>query len=110
MALVLCTFDPNVLAHSTLITSDVAAASLILGTVYGLWRYRRLGGWRNALMVILFFALAITAKFSAILLIPIGAVLVVSSASLLWRRGQRSRARGLVALLVVSGVALLVAL
>ena len=110
LALALCTFDPNVLAHSTLITSDVAATCLILGTVYGLWRYRRFGGWRNALMTVGFFSLAITAKFSAILLIPIGAVLVMLSAGQLWRRGEKPRARGLVGLYIVSGVALLVAL
>lgn len=110
LAMALCTFDPNVLAHSTLITSDVAAASLILGTIYGLWRYRRFGGWRNASMVIVFFSLAITAKFSAIVLIPLGGVLVGLSAGRMWFKGRGPRARRLVALYVLSGVALLTTL
>lgn len=107
LALALCSFSPDVVAHTTLITSDVAAASLILGTIYGLWRCGRFGGWRNAAMTIVFFSLAITVKFSALVLIPIGLCLVVVSGASLWRRGQHNRARQLVAVYLFSGVALL---
>lgn len=109
-ALALCTFDPNLVANSTLITSDVAAAALILGTVYGLWRYRRYGGWRNASLTFVCFALAFTAKFSAILLVPIGAVLMACSGLRLWQQGQRTRAWRLAALYVGCGVGSLVVL
>ncbi len=109
-ALALCTFDPNVVAHTTLITSDVAAAALILGTVYGLWRFRRYGGWRNACLMLVCFSLAFTAKFSAILLVPICAFLMVFSGIRLWRQGQVARARGLAVLFLVCGVGSLLVL
>jgi hypothetical protein len=103
-ALALCTFDPNFVAHTTLITSDVAAAALILGTVYGLWRYRNHGGWRNACLMFVCFSLAFTVKFSAILLVPIIALLMTFSGYHLWRQEQRLRVRGLVGLFVLCGV------
>ena len=103
-ALALCTFDPNIVAHTTLITSDVAAAALILGTVYGLWRYRTFGGWRNAGLMFVCFALAFTAKFSAILLVPIVAVLMSISGVRLWRQGQKTRVWGLVGLFILCGI------
>ena len=109
-AMALCTFDPNILANSTLVTSDVAAAALILGTVYGLWRYRRFGGWGNAALMVGSLALAFTAKFSAILLIPIGTVLVAVSGYQLWRQDEKDRARRLVGLFVACGLGSLVAL
>ena len=109
-ALALCSLDPNFVAHSTLITSDVAAAALIVGTVYGLWRFRRFGGWRNAALMFVCFALAFTAKFSALLLVPICALLIAFSGYHMWRQGQRSRVRDLVGLFVICGVGSILAL
>ncbi len=109
-ALALCTFDPNEVAHSTLVTSDVAAAALILGAVYGLWRVRRFGGWRNATLMLVCAALALTAKFSALLLVPVLGVLGAVSAVSLWRRAEPARAWGLVVLLAFGAVGSLIAL
>ncbi len=39
IALVLITFDPNILAHGPLVTNDVALACCLFATVYTFWRY-----------------------------------------------------------------------
>ncbi len=109
-SLALVTFDPNVIAHSTLITSDVAAATLIVGSIYGLWRFRRAGGWPSAVLTLLCFSLAFAAKFSAILLIPILVVLALVSGSWLWRAGRVPRARQVLLLVLLCGVGCLAAL
>lgn len=106
----LVTFDPNVVAHSTLITSDVAAAALILGSIYGMWRYRRVGGWPNAALALICFSLAFAVKFSAILLIPSYLILASVSSYRLWRNHRTSRALRLGLLVVGCGVGCLVAL
>lgn len=100
LALVIAVFDPNVAAHSGLVTTDVAATLLIFGATYGLWRWSQRFHWRDGLLTAACFGLAFTAKFSAILLIPpmvvLSAVVAAHSAS----RGQRLQVRRTVLLLI----------
>jgi len=74
LALLLYVLDPNILAHSQLVTTDLGIASLIFVATYFLWRFLR---WRRnvdlALAGILL-GLAQATKFSAMLLLPIFAV------------------------------------
>ena len=71
LALALYAFDPNFLAHSALVTTDVGVALFMFGAVYFLWRAcRRLDAW-SGILTALFFALAFVTKFSAVLLVPI---------------------------------------
>lgn len=49
LALFLYTFCPNVLAHSHLVTTDIATALGMFGATFAFWRYRRQpgpAGWR----------------------------------------------------------------
>ena len=108
-SLALVTFDPNVLAHSTLITSDVAAAALIVGSIYGFWRFRRAGGWPNAALAVICFSLAFTVKFSAILLIPIVVILTLVSSHRLWWSGRKEKSVRMLVLVVVCGAGCLAA-
>jgi len=105
LSALLFTFDPNFIAHTGLVTTDVGAALFMTATVYFFWRVcqweRADGGWRMAdsrrssairnprsaisLDVAGFslaFGLAQISKYSAVLLIPIIAVLAIAR----WRR------------------------
>ncbi|QDU39565.1 hypothetical protein Mal4_39100 [Maioricimonas rarisocia] len=48
IALTLWCFEPNILAHGELITTDAAATSLGLGAGYLFWRWLRQPGWERA--------------------------------------------------------------
>jgi 4-amino-4-deoxy-L-arabinose transferase-like glycosyltransferase len=75
LALALCCFDPNIIAHSSLITADVGCTAFMFGAVYFFWRTCRRLSWVNVLAAGLFFGLANATKTSAALLLPIFAVL-----------------------------------
>jgi hypothetical protein len=70
LSLALFCFDPNFIAHSGLVTTDVGASLFMFGTIYFLWRIcRRLEAVR-VFLFLLFFSLAFVTKFSAVLLLP----------------------------------------
>jgi len=75
MAVVIAVFEPNLLAHSTLVTTDFAFTCFYLAAVYALWRVAeqptplRLAGCG------VMSGLALASKHSAILLIPTLALL-----------------------------------
>src|SRR5436190_3764703 len=76
-SLLLFCFDPNFIAHSGLVTTDVPAALAYAATLYAFWRFaRRMTVARGAVFAIAF-GLAQTVKFSAVLLAPI--VVVVAA-------------------------------
>ena len=70
-------FDPNFIAHAGLVTTDVGASFLICGAVYFLWRCSKRFSAFNVIGFALFVALSQVAKFSAIVLLPVTAVLLL---------------------------------
>jgi len=109
VAVTLYAADPHVLAHAALATSDMAAVFLLFASASAFWWQLAAPGWRRTGLSALVFGLACVAKYSAVLLIPVFAVL------LLWRiAGERDRLRdwlrrgaGLVALHVLGAVAVI---
>ncbi len=91
-ALVLFVFDPNVLAHGTLVSTDLASACFIFGSVYAFYRYARAPSPVRLAIVGLAAGLAMCAKFTGIFVFPMlvllaGAEAMVSrSSALLWSR------------------------
>lgn len=116
LALLLFTFDPNVLAHGALATTDMGTAVFITLAAYFLWRYWSLAGVGSAPgaarygLTGLALGLAFASKFSGVILLP---ALVLA---LLWRwlsgaekRGwQRPLLEGVGWLLLATAVFLLV--
>lgn len=91
LALTLLAFDPNIIAHGTLVTTDMAAVLLMTATLYvmnlefgmanlewrmtsGTWGAKR--GWRLAAVGALL-GLAQLTKVSALLLVPVVGLLVI---------------------------------
>jgi 4-amino-4-deoxy-L-arabinose transferase-like glycosyltransferase len=91
-ALTLYAFDPNLLAHSQLITTDLYAAGAIAFALYFFWRFLHEGGWRLALASAFLLGLAQLAKYTAIVLFPLFAVIaIVFHAGELWRNIRERR-------------------
>jgi len=68
--------EPNVLAHSSLVTTDLGMACFSFGAFYFLWRMTRNLTWANGIAAAGFFALAQVSKFSALILGPIAVALL----------------------------------
>jgi len=70
-ALAFFVFDPNILAHATLATLDLGVTCFIFIAMYGLQRFLRRPSWPNLGMAGVFLGLALGAKISALILLPI---------------------------------------
>lgn len=108
-------WEPNILAHFSLVTTDAGATCFIFGAVYFLWRVTRRLSAPNLTGLVVFFTLAQVSKFSALVLGPIVLALLVIHAlrNNTWScalAGQgRSSTRGQ-RLLVAAGIVLLLAI
>ena len=91
VALVFYTLEPNIAAHSTLVTTDLGFAAFMFAAVYFLWRTCRRVTRGNVAGLTIAFALAVVSKFSALVLAPIVALLVVWA---VWRRMSLTPATG----------------
>ena len=79
-------FDPNFIANSGLVTTDVGVSLLMFASVWLFWRLCRAFSWPNVAAFALCFGLSQTAKFSALLLVP-----TVIAIALVQGRRQRLR-------------------
>ncbi len=114
LALALCAFDPNVIAHGTLITTDMAATLLMVATLYvanrqinkpatsqgGETGRQELWGWAGVGVLL---GLAQLAKVSALMLIPIVGVMFLVAGR---RSGAKDWIRKGLGLLIPAGLVL----
>ena len=104
-ALALFVSEPNILAHSGLVTTDLGITAMTFFTFAAYVGYMRRGGRGRLAGAGVLFGLALLTKFTAILLAPIlavaGAVIVTLDQSRRWRQLAQSLA-------VVFGIGLLV--
>ncbi len=94
VVLALYTFEPNILSHARLVTTDFGLVCFFFGAIYFLWRTTRRLNLGNVAGLALFFTLALVSKFSAVLLIPSIAMLlgIHSLTRSPWRWRWRARA------------------
>ncbi len=71
IALLLFVFEPTVLAHGALVTTDMAMSCFLLATVYGFYRYVKGPTARRLILTALAAGLALASKHSGILIFPI---------------------------------------
>lgn len=77
LATFLYALEPNILAHSRFVTTDLGIAAFNVFAFIGIWRWLKKPNWKNLLLAGGLFGLAQLAKFSAILLIPFIGLMVV---------------------------------
>ena len=77
LAVALASFDPNLVAHSSLVTTDVGVTLFIFLSAYLLWEYLNSPRWWLLAVTGISAGMALVSKFSAILLIPIIASIIV---------------------------------
>ena len=70
LALAILTFDPNVLAHSALVTTDAGVSCFFLASVYAFYRYVKAPSLGRLVVAGLASGLALATKHSAVLLLP----------------------------------------
>ena len=79
LAIALACFEPNLVAHSSLVTTDTGATLFIFLTVYLLWEYVRFPRWWLLSATGIAAGMALVSKFSTVLLIPIIGLIVTVS-------------------------------
>ncbi|MDW5266605.1 MULTISPECIES: glycosyltransferase family 39 protein [Acidobacteriaceae] len=102
LALAFLVFDPNFLAHGALVTTDAAISCCIFLALYLAYRYAKQPTPARLLLVGLATGLAMAAKFTGILILPMLVLLVLGEA--FSARDWRLFVRRIVALVVVGAV------
>ena len=110
VALVLATFDPNLLAHSALVTTDIGVSLFFLASIYGFYRYVKRPTLLRLLLAGIAAGLLLATKHSGILLAPM-LLLLIAGEIVFAPKGSRGRAAlrlgGAFAAIVVIGVTVL---
>jgi hypothetical protein len=78
LALFLLAFDPNIIAHAGLATTDLGAACFILIALFAFQRFLHRPSWRRWALAGLTLGLAQGAKLSAMLLLPTQGLLILA--------------------------------
>ncbi len=105
VALILCAFDPNVLAHGSLAALDGGTAALFFMAVASLVALLERPSAGRALGAGVLFGLANLAKFTSLLLVPLGAALALIACV----RGRRVAPLGWTALTWLAGLSVFAA-
>jgi len=106
LALLLIVFEPNLLAHGALVTTDTGAACCLLASIYAFYRYVKSPSWARIAVLGLAAGVFFITKHSAILL---PAMLVLLSLTEVLRRRQaadesrRHQALRLSGVMVIAG-------
>jgi len=95
LTLTLLAFDPNILAHTRLTTTDFGLAAFALLAGYMLWRFLKRPSFPRALLAGIAFGLLQNTKFTAGLFVPLFALVILVGIIRYWRL-QRGNNRVLV--------------
>ena len=77
IALALLVFEPNILANGALVATDMGAACFVFATVYAFYRYCKRPSALRLSVCCLATGLALAAKHSTVLLLPIFVILAI---------------------------------
>lgn len=70
-ALALLAFEPNLIAHGSIVTTDMVLTATAFAAVFALYRFRKKQNWFRFLIVGLAFGLLFAAKHSAVVFVPV---------------------------------------
>jgi hypothetical protein len=79
IALLIFVFDPNILAHGALVTTDMAISATLFAAVYAFYRYTRRPAPARLLLCGLACGLAVSVKHSGLIVFPMLALLSVGA-------------------------------
>ena len=79
LAMALASFEPNLIAHSSLVTTDTGVTLFIFLAVYLFWEYLNQSTWTFLIGTGISTGMALVAKYSSVLVIPIIALIVTAS-------------------------------
>ncbi|MDR3738504.1 MAG: glycosyltransferase family 39 protein [Terracidiphilus sp.] len=109
-ALALVALDPNVLAHSALVTTDIGVSLFFLTSIWCFYRYVKQPGWQRLLVAGAAAGLLLAAKHSGIMLAPMLLLLIAYEVNAA-EQGRRARTAlrlaGAFCVIVVLGVLVL---
>jgi hypothetical protein len=77
-AMALGCFEPNFIAHSSLVTNDIGVALFMFSTLYLLWEYVKSPTWWRLAATGVSLGLALVTKYSALILLPVLALIAGS--------------------------------
>jgi hypothetical protein len=80
VALGIGAFEPNLIAHGSIVTTDMAISTTAFGAMYALYRYGRDQTWLRLLVSGVAFGLMFAAKHSAVIFVGIFFVLAIADA------------------------------
>src|SRR5271169_2401102 len=78
-ALFLYALDPNILAHSFLVTTDVGLTAFLVLFLFVLWRYVQQPDWQRLVLCGVALGAVLGAKYSAVFLLPVAAILLLAA-------------------------------
>jgi hypothetical protein len=90
LALALFVFEPNILAHGALVTTDMGLTCFLFATVYAFYRYTKASSRRTLGVLALAAGLSLAAKHSGVLIFPL--LIALALADLLVPRKSPTRA------------------
>jgi 4-amino-4-deoxy-L-arabinose transferase-like glycosyltransferase len=78
VALLLFVFEPNLIAHGSFVTTDMAVSLFLFATVFAFYRYVKRPSWWSLMLVSILAGLTLAAKHSGILWLPILCLLALA--------------------------------
>ena len=88
-SLLLFVFDPNILAHSQLVTTDIYATGALLLTAFSTWRYAQNRNWSNRVLFASSLGFSLVTKFTAMSYIPLFFLILILHDWQRMRNGDR---------------------
>ena len=91
VSLALIAFEPTLVAHGSLVTTDMALSAMSLLAVASFFLFHRRHTFQRLLLAGLSCGLALSVKHSGILIVPTLLLLAIAELGFDWNRGQQSR-------------------
>jgi len=104
VAMALFVFDPTILTNAPYVTTDIGAACGFFATVYTFYRFVKLMNWQRAVVCGVVLGLALSAKHSAVILLPLLVLLAVVDTASHWKQRQPLRMAAGLCVIVAVGV------
>jgi hypothetical protein len=77
VALAIFAFEPNLIGHGSIVTTDMAISATAFGAVYSIYRFCRVQSWPRFAVAGIAVGLMLAAKHSAVIFVPILLLLLI---------------------------------